>query len=737
MPDPAGHRPGYSEFIWESPDGSRIPALFFSGWYDNGREIPVDPERARPYWDERLARAMRSAATEHLLFMNGSDHQPVQRDLPEALETARRLYPDITFIQSDLERFAACVLESLKAPPETVRGELEGQETAGDNTLCNTASFRGPLKAMNRKNESMLERRTEPLLAMAAMAGARRDDRLLDRAWMLLMQNHPHDSICGCSIDQVYREMEDRYQRSMQLGRLLADEAGRYLSSQIAVPGAADGAAFAVWNTSAWTRTEVTETVVSVERVYETAEAREALLSGGERRYRLTDGSGREIPCHVFDTGVHFGFDLPEDSFRRPYFERRMKVVFQAEDIPAFGYRVFCLREGAASPSEGSLMSGKRQMENRFVRVSVRPNGTFDITDKRTGRIYSGLGYDEDAGDVGDEYVFRETAGGRVDTLGARPDIVCVEDSPYRATFRITYALELPESADEALGEAVRSMQPRLRRVIGRSRGTAAMELRTFLTLTEGSAAVRFRTEFDNRARDHRLRAVFPTDLDTGDHLADSVFDVVRRPDVPGPAWTNPSRCRRMQYMAAAEDAGGGIAVFNRGAYEYEVLPTRKALAVTLIRSVSELGDWGVFPTPEAQCQGPFAMDMEILSYAPGELLKSGCREAGQFQSDMPVFQIFEPEGTLPERGSFLECGGDGLAFTAFKISDDGYGYILRLFNTTGEPTVLTMGARPDCVYFRSDVLERKIAPVYPEPDGRLRIPVRGKEIVTVRFEKA
>ena len=187
-PDPEHCRPAHSEFFWESPDGSRILSLFFANWYNNGQEIPADPEEARSYWDRRLAQARRYAAADHLLFLNGSDHQPVQRDLPKALETARRLYPELEFVQSDLERCAQGVLNS-GAALETVSGELAGQETAGDNTLCSTASSRAPLKAMNRENEVLLERLAEPLAAMASMAGEETDPALLDRAWMLLMQH--------------------------------------------------------------------------------------------------------------------------------------------------------------------------------------------------------------------------------------------------------------------------------------------------------------------------------------------------------------------------------------------------------------------------------------------------------------------------------------------------------------------------------------------------------------------
>ena len=41
----------------------------------------------------------------------------------------------------------------------------------------------------------------------------------------------------------------------------------------------------------------------------------------------------------------------------------------------------------------------------------------------------------------------------------------------------------------------------------------------------------------------------------------------------------------------------GGMPIANIGLYEYEILPEEKnALAVTILRSVGELGDWGYSP---------------------------------------------------------------------------------------------------------------------------------------------
>ena len=41
---------------------------------------------------------------------------------------------------------------------------------------------------------------------------------IIRQAWRLLMENHPHDSICGCSIDQVHDEMKPRFDQVDQIG---------------------------------------------------------------------------------------------------------------------------------------------------------------------------------------------------------------------------------------------------------------------------------------------------------------------------------------------------------------------------------------------------------------------------------------------------------------------------------------------------------------------------------------
>ena len=43
----------------------------------------------------------------------------------------------------------------------------------------------------------------------------------LTYAWKTLLQNAPHDSICGCSVDDVHREMEVRFAKVNQVGNFV------------------------------------------------------------------------------------------------------------------------------------------------------------------------------------------------------------------------------------------------------------------------------------------------------------------------------------------------------------------------------------------------------------------------------------------------------------------------------------------------------------------------------------
>lgn len=338
----------YSEMYWEAPDGSRLLGILFANWYNNGMEIPVEEEEARKFWEEKLKSALRYASTKELLFMNGCDHQPVQKNLPQAIETARRLYPDITFIHSNFPDYIARIKEESEDKLSCVKGELTSQDTDGWTTLVNTCSARIYMKQKNREAEALLEKTAEPLCTMAAVLGGegyRYPEKKLQYAWKILMQNHPHDSICGCSVDEVNEEMGIRFRRSMQAAEVLIREAAEHLAGNIDASGLMRQYGvchpFVVFNTAGWKRTGIVTAQIDVDRDYRAnlTEAHDHMQSLSLPPFSWWTIKGKGFPAGCKIWGPYLIMSFPETASAGPLWREGYRLSLKRRRFPVRAIR--------------------------------------------------------------------------------------------------------------------------------------------------------------------------------------------------------------------------------------------------------------------------------------------------------------------------------------------------------------------------------------------------------------
>ena len=742
----------YSEMMWESPDGTKLPGILFANWYNNGVEIPVDEAEAKVYWDKKLADARKFAATHQLLLMNGCDHQPLQKNITEAIRVARKLYPDIEFIHSDFKKYVEAMEKEISENFSTVKGELTSQETDGRWTLANTASSWIGLKQDNRAGETALERKAEPAAAMAQVFGKTYPEDQMTYSWKKLMQNHPHDSICGCSVDEVNEEMKTRFAKSRQVADAIYEESVEYLTNKVntaALPGDGEKIPFVVWNTSGTAKTQVVEKEIHLFRDYNLFvwDGYEAAEQVELPAMVLRDADGNEVPAKIADAGIAFGYDLPDDRFRQPYMAKKVRVTFEAE-VPALGYRTYYL-ETAEQLQNVDVVSGDANvLENDAMKVVVNEDGSYSLLDKKTGRTYENLGCYEDTGDMGNEYIYIQDTGKQViSTKGRKAEVCCVERNAFRTVVEIRHKMMVPSGMGEELQRQREMCIDPYTRVANRSFELVEMDVKTVLTLEKSAKGLRVATTICNQAKDHRVRVIFPTGLHTSMHMADSAFEVVRRNNRHNDTWTNPCGCERQQCFAAMEDEKGGLLVANRGLYEYEILEEQEnAIAVTLLRCVAEMGDWGYFPTPKAQQLGTFCLEFEVVPYAAGET-GTAFEEGYAFQQDLTVAQaglerafLRKPgqvkpeliEGKLPLEMSFLTFEGNGIHMTAFKKGQKKDDLFVRFVNHMEQGEILSF-KKEDWMkeVYRSNVIEEKDNVLTPDADGIYHVSLREFEIAT------
>ncbi|MEQ3230917.1 alpha-mannosidase [Fusicatenibacter saccharivorans] len=747
----------YSEMMWASPDGTKLPGILFANWYNNGVEIPVDEAEAKVYWDKKLADARKFAATHQLLMMNGCDHQPLQKNITEAIRVARKLYPDVEFIHSDFKKYVEAMEKEISENFSTVKGELTSQETDGRWTLANTASSWIGLKQDNRAGETALERKAEPAAAMADVMGKAYPEDQMIYSWKKLMQNHPHDSICGCSVDEVNEEMKTRFAKSRQVADAIYDESVEYLTNKVntaALPGDGEKIPFVVWNTSGETKSQVVEKELHLFHDYNLFvwDGYEAAEKVELPAMVLRDADGNVVPAKIADAGVAFGYDLPDDRFRQPYMAKKVLVTFEAE-VPALGYRTYYLETAEQAQDVDVVSADENVLENDAVKVVVNADGSYNLLDKKTGRMYENLGFYEDTGDMGNEYIYIQDSGKQVvSTKGMKAEISCVERNAFRTVVEICHKMMVPSGmGEELLRQREMCIDP-YTRVANRSSELVEMDVKTVLTLEKSAKGLRVATTICNQAKDHRVRVILPTGLDTSMHMADSAFEVVRRNNRHNDTWTNPCGCERQQCFVAMEDAKGGLLVANRGLYEYEILEDQgNAVAVTLLRCVAEMGDWGYFPTPKAQQIGTFCLEFEVVPFAAGET-GDAFREGYAFQEDLTVEQaglertfLRKPgqvkpelvEGELPLEMSFLAFEGDGIHMTAFKKGQKKDDLFVRFVNNMEHEEVLSF-KKEDWMkeVYRSNVIEEKGDLMIPDKDGVYHVALREFEIATFGIVK-
>jgi len=737
----------YSEMYWQSPDGSSVMGILFANWYCNGNEVPVDETAAKKYWDAHLESLEKYAATPHMLMMNGCDHQPIQTDLPEAIETAKKLYSDVEFIHSNFNDYIEKLSETVPADLKSVDGELRSQQTDGWGTLVNTASARVYLKQMNRENEVLLEKVAEPLATFSYMHGGKYDHDMLAYAWKTLMQNHPHDSICGCSVDEVHREMVTRFEKAKHVTEMIVDESLESITSNINTNEFSkygeDSLPFTVYNTTGYSRTGAVSVIIDVKREYFADGVNQDKL----RRFdlgdkKLVDVEGNVYSFEMEDLGIEFDYDLPNDKFRQPYMARRVKLTFEAQDVPALGYKTFAWVNANASEKmaeAGTLIAGEHAMENEYLHVDIAGDGSLSVTEKATGRTYTDLCVYEDTGDIGNEYMYKQPNGEEALTTKDVPATInLVEDTPFRATYQIVHEWELPKSATDLLDEEQQNVVWFTSRKATRTKETIPFTIKTTVSLEKHDKGINVTSSFDNQVKDHRLRTLFPTNIKTDYHHADSIFEVAKRVNEPAKEWTNPDYSQHQQAFVDVSNQEEGLLVANKGLNEYEILRDGKnTIAVTLIRSVREMGDWGYFPTPEAQCLGEHTVSFRIYPHQGEKTLTEAYHDGYQYQIPWSIKQADIQEGELPSAHSFIEWKGNHLAFSSLKVAEATGDVMLRWFNPTGEEEALELTSPEGTTdVYKTNIIEEQQDTLAEESDDRAVVQVGKYEIITIGCKK-
>lgn len=668
---------------WRAPNGDEVVVYHLprSG-YEYGSALPTSSRLAEERWNRIRDELAPRSATSVVLLPNGADHharQEHQQQAVRALKGAAKQSGD-NVRASSLSGFARHVLEASSAwsLPE-IGGEL--RDSYGYTwTLQGTFGSRAAQKRANATAERALLRDAEPWAALAHQRGAISRLPLLVAAWRTLLQAHPHDTLCGCSIDAVARAMDFRIEDAMVQTIGIRDDA---LADLIGYDVAAIRAGGARWKPFVLIRNRAARprggvAVVEIKEFLADVPVGPGSASAPTHRAAPSGRIAVAGTPALQVLGRRVGYDQLESPQHYPDKDlvSATRAAIWVEPIAGYGAVPVALG-GAATHGDvpNPVRATAHVLDNGLVRVVVSDDGRLAVSSPSDGRQIDDLFAIEDRVDKGDLYTpsIREVA--------AEAEFVAA---------KLTRAGPL-------LGELKLSW--RCDRLTG-TRRPRPNRMHVRIGLQAGSALVRLSVHGLNLAHDHRLRLGVRSDIVGGRVWADAGFGAVCRTPVIIPndeaRDEKPPPTAPLHRYVSLFDEEKGVTVFSDGLAEYEATELGEVF-VTLLRAVGALSrhdlperpgnaGWPA-PTPRAQSIGPFRARFALLMHGPRNPETIDAIERAADDALLPLEgQSYRSAGTMPAGFEGVELQGRGLALSAIKQSENGEWLVLRCVNLLDAP---------------------------------------------------
>lgn len=669
-------------FEWEAPDGSKVltfkaPEICGYGSFFWEVICPYGPdytshldgitEKAIAYVERELTRT----SLPYVILMDGMDHETIHEFMPQVLRRLEEHF-GCPVVQKRLDEVSAEIMGDMPL----VMGELNSH--CRDNVMHNkliphTLSSRYDLKRANDACQNILEHYAMPCAALLRLDGKDPEYSYINHAYHYLLQNHAHDSICGCSIAAVHRHMLTRFERTwytaneyfLQYCSLERDRT-KSTDHELVVK---------VFNPLPYAREGLVEMNIDFPEDFPASEL--PYIKYEQRNaFRILNEQGEVVPYNIvsaargsFIRSLHGGKQVA-DTHRvaltaslRPMGYTSFRVV--PADKP---YRIL-----------DRFSTGPDSCENDFIRFRIHSDGTVQITDKETGHCYDRLHSFLDCAETGDGWFHIRPIQDRViSSLGCPVSIEKTFDGYAACKFLVRYRWSLPEMAERRQGFGVRGGN------------YVPFDIESEFTVSRTSKVVTVKTKVHNSAKDHRLQLHLPTGVSAQKYYVNQCNLILERPcgfNVEHYEWKEADISEYpLESMAFLREGDRGLLFLSGGGLHEISCPgdSENSMDITLLRCFEKTT--GTNGEPEGQLPGE-----QVFSYAWMPISKENHRQLvtvkDQFVSG---YREFTMTGSSQTAASGLTVSSDNCAYITCLPGKQG-GVIVRLANYCGEADSCTV----------------------------------------------
>ena len=662
-------------FNWKSPDGSfctvfRLEDENGYGGFSNFLESNpnCDEKKAEQYLKNEEARLNTSV----MIIMDAIDHQTLRRDTLKYFDIIKKLYPKAKLHHYDLSE----AFEKIgKYPLPEISGELNKTAIMPHSYLhliTNTLSSYYTHKKANDECQNLLEKVIEPMSIYSAFIKKPIRRSYINKAYKYLLQNHPHDSMCGCSIDQVHKDMVYRFDQVKEISDMLTEE---FLHCDKPAEGNSGEYVLKLYNPLPFERRETVTAGIILKNDFECKYSEpfgyEEICS-----FKLIDKDGNEVPYGIAKNVKNYS--------KRTYRIRSeggdyYEIVFEA-DMPAGGYCEYKLIPWK-KPSRylEKMLSGNNFAENDYIRMEISDSGKISLLDKKTNTEYKNLCGFADDGEIGDGWYHANPMNDVTvysGVGGARTEKIL--NTPSRCVFRITKYIEIPSCTEKT--------------AFGIKRSESYVKIPIVITagLSKSARYADINIEIENIAKDHRLRLILPTNVKGTNYFAGQTYYCCERKvgiDYKTADWTEHEQYEKQMngIVGKRGENGNGIAFVSANGLHECAAHENGDIYVTLLRAfektVMTMGENG------GQLLGKLSYSF-LLVPTDSEVTYSKLIKLQDMLSVKPLTSFTEvKKGYKPIEKSYFGIDGENISLSIIKQPEDteDNAVILRVFNSSNE----------------------------------------------------
>ncbi|MBW4082064.1 alpha-mannosidase [Paenibacillus sp. S150] len=680
----------YDLFHWVGIDGTAMLSYLNHGVNEN--TLPKD---VHDHWQS--FREKKTHNEQMLLYGHGDGGGGVTREMLEYIRRADLMVGQPASTFSNAAEFFAGIEERQPKLPEW-RGDLYLELHRG------TYTTHGRNKRNNRKAE-ILYREAELWQTLAApsmkpeLLGSIAEQ--LHQGWKLVLLNQFHDIIPGSAITEAYVTSEKEYREVFALGQAALQPGLEVLAAQVTTAGG--GRPYVLFNSLGWVRDAV---------------AVIPLADAGIEGTITTENTERtNTTWAAYDEAGH---SLSLDIISGSAAADQLSACIHIPQIPGLGYKTIWLRSvpveaagdsgtaatqaaGAASASQAAPLAAHAVLGDSWdtphYRLAFNERGEIiSLFDKAAGR----------------EIVQPGGRANRFHFFHDRPTLWDAWDIDNRYEAQPAGEAELVEKYVLHSGK-VRDVL-RFRWKLGRSVITQD------LILYFNDRRIDFNTHVDWNEAHKLLKVGFPVDVVADKATYEIPFGALERPTHRNTSWEQAQYEVCGHRFADVSEHGYGVSLLNDCKYGYDVQGS--TIRLSLLRAPK----W-----PDATADlGAHDFTYSLYPHTGDWRSAHTLRKAAELNHEVPAIAAAGKTGQLPSTGAFIGFDGQHVVLDTVKPSEDGQGWILRLYESAGGRETVKLGwKQPVSEICLSNALEQELAPV-AHHEGEFELGFAPFEIKTI-----